>query len=112
MLFVKSYCRFYCTLVAAKCILDKMRKICSNTQEHISVLYFCLKLYLYALSYYTSGVGGDEARYAIANHINDVQVYLLGWLQKSDVSFGDYFGGKGGNKIKDEIKVRTYVATY
>lgn len=82
-----------------------MRKICSNTQENITVLFFCLKLYLYALSYYTSGIGGNEARYTITNYINDVQVYLLGWLHKPDVNFGDYFGGKGGTKIKDEIKV-------
>ena len=76
----------------------------------MNVLYFSLKLYLYALSYYTSGIGGDEARYMITSYINDVQVYLLGWLHNPDVNFGDYFGGKGGSKIKDEIKVHKYVS--
>ena len=81
-----------------------MIKICSSSQDNIRVVYFSLKLYLYALSYYTSGVG-DEAKQIVTNYINDVQAYLVGWLCRHDIGFGNKFGGKNGNKIKDEVKV-------
>ena len=78
-----------------------MIKICSATQDNIKVLYVSLKFHLYALSYYTSGVG-DEAKQIIADYTNDVRDCLLEWLHRADIGFGHKFGG---NKILDEIKV-------
>ena len=100
----KSHYRFYCTLIAAKRMLNKMIKICSNAQENFKVLHLSLKLYLYALSHYTSGVNGN-AKQIIADYINDVKAYLEEWMHRPDISFGIRFGGKNGNKIKDEVKV-------
>ena len=84
-----------------------MMKICSNSQENIKMLYYSLNLYLYALNYYASRVA-DEAEQIIANYINDVQACLNGWLRRPDIGFGNHFGGKNANKIKDEIKVCEY----
>lgn len=87
-----------------------MINICSSAQESIEVLYFSLKLYLYALSAYVSGMG-DETKQIIAEHIKDAQAYLVSWLHRPDIGFGRHFGGKNGNKIKDEIKVCEYTLT-
>ena len=81
-----------------------MISICTSTQENITVLYFALKFYLYALNNYVSGVG-DEAKQIISDYINDAQAYLVGWLHKPNIGFGYKLGGKNGNKIKDEVKV-------
>ena len=104
---MKSHYRFYCTLVAAKRILNKMINICTNAQGNITVLYFSLKFYLYALNNYASGVG-DEAKQIITDYINDAHTYLLRWLHRADIGFGHKLGGKKGNKIKDEVKVCKY----
>ena len=102
--FVKFYYRFYCIFIAAKSILSKMIKICSNAQENITVLYFSLKLYLYALSYYTSGMD-DGAEQIIAECISKAKDYLIEWLHRPDIGYGANFGGNNSNKLKDEIKV-------
>ena len=102
------YYRFYCTLIAAKQILNKMMIICSNGQEDIKVLYSSLNLYLCALSTYASEVGSD-AKQIISEHVTDLQAYLIGWLQRPDIGFGGSFGGKNDSKIRDEIKVCVHV---
>ena len=84
-----------------------MTNICSSIPENIEVLYFSLKLYLYSLSAYASGVG-NEAEPIIIEFIKDAQAYLVSWLAQPEVDFGSYFGGKNGSKIKDEIKVCKY----
>ena len=99
--------RFYCTLIAAKRILNKMTSICSSGPENIEVLHFSLKLVLYALNAYASGVG-DDAKQIIKEHILDVQAYLVNWLNRPEVEFGSHFGGKNGNKMKVEVKVCGY----
>jgi len=82
-------------------------KICSNTQEGIVMLCSSIKLYLHALSTYTSGIDDDDATQATIEYMVDVQAYLASWLQKPD-GFGNYFGGKNGSKIRDEVKVCVY----
>ena len=104
---IKFYYRFYCTFSAAKSILGKMIKICSNSQENIQVLYFSLKLYLYALSYYTSGLD-DGAEQIIAECVGKVKGYLIEWLHRPDIGYGANFGGNNSSKLKDEIKVCGY----
>ena len=108
-IFHVSHYRFYCTLIAAQRILYKITKICANTQQEIKVLYLCIKLFLYTLSAYTSGASNQETTNYITIWIRNVQTYLVEWLQKPDVDFGDQFGGKTGNKTKDEIKVCDYI---
>ena len=100
-----SDCRFYCTMIAAKRILYKMTKICTNTQKDIKVLHLSIKLYLYTLSGYTSGTSNQETTNYITTWIRNIPTYLVVWLQRPDVDFGDQFGGKTDNKIKDEIKI-------
>ena len=85
-----------------------MANVCSSGPENIRTLCFSLKLYLYALSAYASGAGDDEVEQIISKYIEDAQMYLIGWLNRPDVDFGNYFGGKNCNKIKDEIKVCEY----
>ena len=104
-----SHYRFYCTLLAAKRILYKMTKICSNTQKEIKMLHLSIKLFLYTLSAYTSGGSNQETTNYITKWVRNVQTYLVEWLQRPDVDFGDQFGGKTGNKTKDEIKVCDHI---
>lgn len=84
-----------------------MMKICSNSQDNMKILYLSLKLYLYALNSYASRVD-DEAEQIITSYINDVQACLMAWLRRPDFGFGNHFGGKNANKIKDEVKVCEY----
>ena len=90
--------------MAAKCVLDKMIKICSIAQQNMGVLYFSLKFYLSALNAYASGLG-YEAKQIITDYLNDFEVYSLRWLHRPDNGFGHKLGG---NKIKDEVKVCEY----
>ena len=85
-----------------------MINICTSAQGNITVLYFSLKFYLYALSNYASGVG-NEAKQIITDYIDDAQACLLGWLHRPEIDFGHKLGGKNGTKIKDEVKVCKYV---
>ena len=85
-----------------------MTKICANTQKDIKVLHLSIKLYLYTLSGYTSGASNQETTNYITTWIRNIQTYLVVWLQRPDVDFGDQFGGKTGNKTKDEITVREH----
>lgn len=94
-------------MVAAKRILNKMINVCTIAQGNITVLYFSLKFYLYALNNYAPGVG-DEAKQIITDHISDAHTCLLGWLRRTDIGFGHKLGGKNGNKIKEEVKVCKY----
>ena len=77
-----------------------MTKICASTQQEIKVLHLSIKLFLYTLSAYTSGASNQETTNYITIWIRNVQTYLVEWLQKPDVDFGDQFGGKTGNKNK------------
>ena len=81
-----------------------MTTICCTKQEDITVLYLSLKLYLHALNAYTSEIG-SEAKQIIIEYVTDLQAHLAGWIQRSDIGFGDHFGGKGNTKVGDEIKV-------
>jgi len=67
-----------------------------------------LKLYLCVLSVYASGVDDDEAAQITIEYTTDMQACFESWLQNPDIGFGDYFGRKNDNKIKDEIKVCKY----
>ena len=84
-----------------------MIQICSNNQGEVTLLNLSSKLYLYALNAYASGVI-NEGKEIITEHITDLQVYHVQWLQRSDIGYEDHFGGKK-EKIKDEIKVCWYV---
>ena len=91
-----------------------MIKICTNERGNITVLYFSLKFYLYALNSYVSGVG-DEAKRIITDYINDAHAYFVRWLYRTDIGFGRKLGIKNDKKIKDEVKVCKYhdpVAAY
>ena len=94
--------------MAAKRILKKMIQICANGQKDIEMLCLSIKLYLYTLSAYTSGTVKQTAE-IITTYLCNVETYLIAWLRKSDVDLGDHFGGKTGNKLKDEIKVCEYM---
>ena len=96
------YCRFYCTMVAAKRILVKLPNICVNTPDKISLFYWSTKLCLVALSAYISKSDGPGEN--VSSEITNVQTSFMAWF--SSTEFGDYFGGKYGKLIKDEIKVR------
>ena len=98
------YYRFYCTLIAAKQILTKMIVICSNEEDDIKMLYSSINLYLYALNAYAA-VAGSDANRIISDFMTDLQAFLIGWLQRPTIGFGDRFGGKSNKKIRDEIKV-------
>ena len=87
-----------------------MTSICSSGPENIEVLYFSLKLVLYALNAYASGER-DDAKQTIKEHILDVQASLVNWLNRPEVEFGSHFGGKSGNKMKVEVKVCGYIIT-
>ena len=84
-----------------------MIQICTNGQKDIEMLRLSIKLYLYTLSAYTSGTSKETTDF-ITEYLCNVETYLVTWLHKSDVDLGDHFGGKTGNKLKDEIKVCKY----
>ena len=92
-------------MLATNKILGKLAEICDNTPDHTAILLMTIKLYLSALSaYYKSSqlANNDEQ---VTNCVTDAQVCVIKWLLKPEVGLGDYFGGKNGKKIKNEIKV-------
>ena len=89
-------------MVAAKRILVKLANICVNTPDNISLFYWSIKLYLVALSAYISKSDGPGEN--VSSEITNVQTSFMAWF--SSTEFRDYFGGKDGKMIKNEIKVR------
>ena len=87
-------------MVAAERILVKLAKICVNSTDNISVFYWSMKLCLIALSGYISKT--DSLGENGSSTITDIQTSFMAWFQSR---FGDYFGGKKGKMIKNEIKV-------
>ena len=85
-------------MVAAKRILVKLANICVNSPDNI---YWSIKLCLAALNAYISksdGLGDN-----VSSYISDIQASFMAWFRSTE--FGEYFGGKGGKMIKQEIKV-------
>ncbi|XP_065899490.1 E3 ubiquitin-protein ligase rnf213-alpha-like isoform X3 [Dysidea avara] len=100
-----NHFRCHCLMLATNKILGKLAEICDNTPDHTAILLMTIKLYLSALSaYYKSSqlANNDEQ---VTNCVTDAQVCVIKWLLKPEVGLGDYFGGKNGKKIKNEIKL-------
>jgi len=92
-------------MVATNEILHKLVEICHNTADHTAVLLMTIKLYLSALSAYCRSSQLIDNDVQITSFVTDAQVCVIRWLLKPEIGLGDYFGGKNGKKIKEEIKV-------
>ena len=96
---------YYSTMVAAKRILVKLAKVCVNSTD---LFYWSIKLCLITLSGYISKT--DSLGENVSSAITDIQKSFMAWFPST--GFGDYFGGKNGKMIKNEIKVyNTYIHT-
>lgn len=94
-------------MVAAKRILVKLANICTNNSDHIAVFYSTIKLYLVALSANISE-STEQAENNVSKYMDDVYQLFKEWFEKPSAGFEDFFGGKNGKKIKNEIKVYYY----
>lgn len=88
-------------MVAAKRTLDNLAKNCVSHPDHIAALYWGIKLCFVALSGYIT----SETEKTVSTYITDVQKTFIAWFKNPSTGFEDYFGGKNGNNIKNEIKV-------
>ena len=103
--FMSFVCRCHCLTFATSKILNKLAEICHNTADHTAILLMTIKLYLSALSAYYKSSQLVDNDLQVTGNITDAQVSVIKWLLKPEVGLGDYFGGKSGKKIKEEIKV-------
>ena len=89
-------------MVAAKRILVNLTNVCVNNPDDIAVLNWTIKLYLVSLSVYITESDGHAE---LSSHITNIQEPFVTWFGKPSTGFEDYFGGKNGKRIKNEIKV-------
>ena len=88
-------------MVAAKRTLNNLANIYNNSPNHIAALHWAIKLYFVALSAYMTSERGEN----VSSYINDAQTTFIAWFKNPSTGFEDYFGGKNGDNIKNEIKV-------
>jgi len=96
-------------MLATNNILSKLAEICHNTFDHTAILLMTIKLYLSALSAYCKSSQLVDNDVQVTGHVTDAQVCVIKWLLKPNIGFGEYFGGKNGKKIKEELKVCWFV---
>ena len=88
---------------ATKRALVKLADVCGSSPHHIAVFSWTIKLYLVTLNAFASNSAEHEQN--VSGHVTDVSEQFVAWFKKPSMGVGDYFGGKSGKKIKDEIKV-------
>ena len=82
-------------------MLDKVAEICFNNSEDMATFYIVLKLYLFTLSIFARQLSNDQAE-NVSRYITHAQFCITKWIQKF---YEECFGGKNGDKFKNEIEV-------
>ena len=88
-------------MIATKKMLDKVAEICFNSSEDMATFYSILKLFLFTLNSFARQLSNGQAE-NISGYITHAQYCITKWIQKF---YEECFGGKNGDKIKNEIEV-------
>ena len=92
-------------MVATSKMVDKMAEICLNSSEDLRIFYIVLKLYLFTLNTFVRILKNDQAE-TVRNYVINAQSCIIKLIQKPTFGYEESFGGKNGDKSKNEIEVR------
>ena len=87
-----------------------MAEISLSTSEDMATFYVILKLYVFALNTFLRKIRNKQAE-NLSQHVTDAQICIRKWIQKHSFGYDETFGGKNGDKIKNEIDV-SYCVIY